>query len=35
MGVLPLLGNRYRVVWTLPHERAEAVAALDDRAFFS
>lgn len=35
MGVLPLLGNRYRVVWTLPHERAEAVAALDDRAFLA
>lgn len=33
MGVLPLVGNRYRVVWTLPHEQAEAVAALDDRAF--
>lgn len=35
MGVLPLAGNRYRVVWTLPHPEAEAVAALDDRAFLA
>lgn len=33
MGVLPLPGDRYRVVWALPHEMAEVVLALDDRAF--
>lgn len=35
MGVLPLPQNRYRVVWTLPHPEAEAVAALDDRSFLA
>jgi len=33
MGVLPLPGDRYRVVWTLPHEMATAVLALEDQAF--
>ncbi len=33
MGVLPLPGDRYRVVWTLPNEEAAAVLALEDQAF--
>ncbi|MCH9055726.1 FAD-dependent hydroxylase [Synechococcus sp. PCC 6716] len=35
LGVLPLPGDRYRVVWTLPHEMAAAVLALEDAAFLA
>lgn len=33
LGVLPLTGDRYRIVWTLPHERAQAMLALGDTEF--
>ncbi|MEP0918895.1 FAD-dependent hydroxylase [Leptolyngbya sp. DQ-M1] len=32
-GILPLPGNRCRIVWTAPRAEAEALLALDDRAF--
>ena len=32
-GILPLPGNRCRIVWTAPHEEAKALAALDDEQF--
>lgn len=32
-GILPLPGNRCRIVWTAPRTEAEALLALDDRAF--
>jgi 2-octaprenyl-6-methoxyphenol hydroxylase len=33
MGVLPLPGNRVQVVWTAPHEQAEALQKLDEAEF--
>jgi len=33
MGVLPLPGNRVQVVWTSPHEQAEALQQLDEAEF--
>ncbi|HBQ98894.1 MAG: FAD-dependent hydroxylase [Roseofilum sp. Belize BBD 4] len=33
MGVLPLPGNRVQVVWTAPHEQAEALQQLDEAEF--
>lgn len=32
-GILPLPDNRCRIVWTAPRAEAEALLALDDRAF--
>ncbi|MDF5713674.1 MAG: FAD-dependent hydroxylase [Rhizonema sp. NSF051] len=32
-AILPLLGNRCRIVWTAPHEEAKALCALDDEQF--
>ncbi|MBD1846449.1 FAD-dependent hydroxylase [Cyanobacteria bacterium FACHB-63] len=32
-GILPLPGNRCRIVWTAPRAEAEELLALDDRAF--
>jgi 2-octaprenyl-6-methoxyphenol hydroxylase len=32
-AILPLPGNRCRIVWTAPHEEAKALVALDDRQF--
>lgn len=32
-GILPLTGNRCRIVWTAPHAEAQALAALDDTQF--
>lgn len=32
-GILPLIGDRSQVVWTVPHARAQALAQLDDRHF--
>lgn len=33
MGVLPLPGNRCQIVWTAPHQEAEALQALDEANF--
>ncbi|MDG2991513.1 FAD-dependent hydroxylase [Candidatus Synechococcus calcipolaris G9] len=33
LGVLPLTGDRYRIVWTLPHAQAQEMLALDDAEF--
>lgn len=33
MGVLPLPGNRVQVVWTAPHEQAEALQQLNEAEF--
>ncbi len=33
MGVLPLTGNRYHIVWTAPHDEAQALLALDEDKF--
>lgn len=33
MGVLPLPGNRFQVVWTSPHEEAKALSELDEKLF--
>lgn len=35
MGVLPLAGNRYHIVWTAPHAEAKALQTLDEAAFLS
>ncbi|NES95008.1 MAG: FAD-dependent hydroxylase [Desertifilum sp. SIO1I2] len=35
MGVLPLPGNRYQVVWTAPHAEAKALQNLDEKAFLA
>lgn len=32
-AILPLPGNRCRIVWTAPHEEAQALCALDDEQF--
>ncbi|NMG09500.1 FAD-dependent hydroxylase [Brasilonema sp. UFV-L1] len=32
-AILPLPGNRCRIVWTAPHEEAKALCALDDEQF--
>ncbi|MDJ0734378.1 MAG: FAD-dependent hydroxylase [Nostocaceae cyanobacterium] len=32
-AILPLPGNRCRIVWTAPHEEAKALCALDDKEF--
>lgn len=32
-GILPLPGNRCRVVWTAPHAEAEALSKLDEKEF--
>lgn len=32
-AILPLPGNRCRIVWTAPHEEAKALVALDDEQF--
>ncbi|PPS41478.1 FAD-dependent hydroxylase [Chroococcidiopsis sp. TS-821] len=32
-AILPLPGNRCRIVWTAPHEEAKALLALDDARF--
>jgi 2-octaprenyl-6-methoxyphenol hydroxylase len=32
-AILPLPGNRCRIVWTAPHEEAKALLALDDAQF--
>ncbi len=32
-AILPLPGNRCRIVWTAPHKEAEALCALDDEQF--
>ncbi|MFB2920541.1 FAD-dependent hydroxylase [Aerosakkonema funiforme] len=32
-GILPLPGNRCRVVWTAPHAEAEALRVLDEKEF--
>ncbi|MBD2613086.1 MAG: FAD-dependent hydroxylase [Nostoc sp. ZfuVER08] len=32
-AILPLPGNRCRIVWTAPHEEAKALCALDDEEF--
>ncbi|MEH1836464.1 MAG: FAD-dependent hydroxylase [Nostoc sp.] len=32
-AILPLPGNRCRIVWTAPHEEAKALCALDDQQF--
>ena len=32
-AILPLPGNRCRIVWTAPHEEAKALIALDDEQF--
>ncbi|MBD2773607.1 FAD-dependent hydroxylase [Iningainema tapete] len=34
-AILPLPGNRCRIVWTAPHEEAKALCALDDEQFMS
>lgn len=34
-AILPLLGNRCRIVWTAPHEEAKALCALDDEQFLA
>ncbi|WP_439346393.1 FAD-dependent hydroxylase [Vacuolonema iberomarrocanum] len=33
MGVLPLSGNRYHIVWTAPHSTAKALQTLDEAEF--
>jgi 2-octaprenyl-6-methoxyphenol hydroxylase len=33
MGVLPLAGNRYHIVWTAPHDAAKALQTLDEQEF--
>ena len=33
MGVLPLAGNRYHIVWTAPHDEAKALQTVDEAAF--
>jgi len=33
MGVLPLAGNRYHIVWTAPHAEAKALQMLDEAEF--
>ncbi len=33
MGVLPLTGNRYHVVWTAPHDEARALQTLNEQEF--
>lgn len=33
MGVLPLPDNRCRVVWTAPHQEAQALSELDEKEF--
>ncbi|MEM9118046.1 MAG: FAD-dependent hydroxylase [Cyanobacteria bacterium P01_F01_bin.56] len=35
MGVLPLAGNRYHIVWTAPHAEAKALQTLDESQFLS
>ncbi|MEC4813792.1 MAG: FAD-dependent hydroxylase [Scytonema sp. PMC 1069.18] len=34
-AILPLPGNRCRIVWTAPHEEAKALCALDDEKFLA
>ncbi|MDH6059550.1 FAD-dependent hydroxylase [Chrysosporum bergii ANA360D] len=34
-AILPLPGNRCRIVWTAPHSEAEALCALDDEKFLA
>ncbi|GBE95057.1 FAD-dependent hydroxylase [Nostoc cycadae] len=34
-AILPLPGNRCRIVWTAPHEEAKALCALDDQQFLA
>lgn len=34
-AILPLPGNRCRIVWTAPHEEAQALCALDDQQFLA
>ncbi|CEJ43583.1 FAD-dependent hydroxylase [Umezakia ovalisporum] len=34
-AILPLPGNRCRIVWTAPHAEAEAMCALDDEEFLA
>ncbi|MBD2198697.1 MULTISPECIES: FAD-dependent hydroxylase [Calothrix] len=34
-AILPLPGNRCRIVWTAPHEEAKALCGLDDEQFLS
>ncbi len=34
-AILPLPGNRCRIVWTAPHEEAKALVALDDERFLA
>ncbi|MBW4506587.1 MAG: FAD-dependent hydroxylase [Scytonematopsis contorta HA4267-MV1] len=34
-AILPLPGNRCRIVWTAPHEEAKALCALDDQQFLT
>lgn len=34
-AILPLPGNRCRIVWTAPHEEAKALVALDDEQFLT
>jgi len=34
-AILPLPGNRCRIVWTAPHEEAKALVALDDKQFLA
>ncbi|WP_414527272.1 FAD-dependent hydroxylase [Nodularia chucula] len=34
-AILPLPGNRCRIVWTAPHAEAEALCALDDQQFLA
>lgn len=35
MGVLPLPGNRCQIVWTHPHQQAQAIKELDEREFIN
>lgn len=35
LGVLPLTGDRYRIVWTLPHAQAQETLGLDDPTFLA
>ncbi len=35
MGILPLPGNRCQIVWTAPHEQAQALLQLDEPAFLA
>ncbi len=34
-AILPLPGNRCRIVWTAPHEEAKALCAMNDTAFLA